>query len=122
MQEPWIVSLTTGRARQVLMMRANAAEFAWNPTGSRFAFSSDHGEDFDVWMYDLTSEKLEKLTEQKGFDGSPAFGPQANRLAFISNRSGGEKLWIMDLVSKAAQLFDPLGSERGAAYRDVDWK
>jgi TolB protein len=121
-QEPWLVNLATGRARQLVMTGAHTGGFAWDPAGERIGFESDQSGAFDVWLLRPETDELTRVTEHPGFDGSPAFSPVGGQLAFVSNRSGTSKIWIRDEDSGSVALFDPLGSEDNAAYKDVDWK
>jgi TolB protein len=121
-QEPWVFNLNNGKARQMLMTGANTADFVWDPAGTRFSFSSDQAGNFDIWTFRPGAERPTRVTNAPRFDGSPAFAPDGRRLAFISNRSGTSKIWILDLDANSLTLFDPLGADQGAAYKDVEWK
>jgi len=121
-QEPWLFNVSTGKAQQAVMTGSNAVDFAWDPAGKTLAFSSDQAGNFDIWTFRPEAAEQHRVTDYPGFDGSPTFGPEGRKLAFVSNRSGKSKIWILDLETKSVVLFDPLGAERGAAYKDVEWK
>jgi len=66
----------------------------WSPDGSRFAFISDRGGNWDVYAVNVDGSGLTNLSNDPGFDDfsdntladGPAWSPDSSRVSFVSDR------------------------------------
>lgn len=56
----------------------------WSPDGSRIAFTSNRGGDFDIYVMDADGSDQRRLTDMVGRDSSPAWSPRGDRIAFVN--------------------------------------
>ncbi|NIA30943.1 MAG: protein kinase [Actinobacteria bacterium] len=61
-----------------------------SPDGTRIAYQSDQGGNFDIWVLQLASRQKRNLTEDfEGIDSRPTWSPDGEFIAFASSRDGG---------------------------------
>jgi Tol biopolymer transport system component len=72
-----------------------ADDFApvFSPDGSRIAFTSDRGGNYDIYTIDLTGHDLRRITTNRAQDAFPSWSPDGRRLAFASNRTGDWEIY-----------------------------
>ena len=58
----------------------------FSPDGTRIAFMSHVGSDYDIFVADLASGETTRLTDASGSDGWPAWSPDGTTIAFASER------------------------------------
>ena len=59
----------------------------WSPDGSKIAFESNRGGDYDVYVMNADGTGIRDLTNHPALDASPAWSPDGKRLAFVSDRA-----------------------------------
>lgn len=66
----------------------------WSPDGSRIAFQSTRGENWDIEVVRVADRVRTRLTNDPGYDVQYAWSPDGSTLAFISARGGADCLYI----------------------------
>ena len=59
---------------------------AFSPDGTRIAFMSHSGGNYDIFVADLATGAATRLTDASGSDGWPAWSPDGTTIAFASER------------------------------------
>jgi tetratricopeptide (TPR) repeat protein len=72
----------------------NDIGLSWSPDGSRIAYMSNHGGNWDIYIV-TTAGAVHQLTSDGSVDGLPAWSPSGNEIAFVSNRGGTWGLFLM---------------------------
>lgn len=62
---------------------------SWSPDGKRFAFSSTHEKNQEIYVADADGSNLARLTQHPGHDAHPAWSPDGAWIAFATDRWGG---------------------------------
>ncbi len=83
----YILDVTTGAYRRLLLGFKTLSSIAWSPDGSRLLFSATRTACPDVWLYDLQSGRLENLTDDVFTDLVPIWSPDGQRIYFVSDRA-----------------------------------
>lgn len=65
---------------------------AWSPDGRRFAFSSTHEGNQEIYLADVDGSHLVRLTQSPGLDTHPCWSPDGRTIAFATDRWGGLEL------------------------------
>jgi len=65
---------------------------AWSPDGRRFAFSSTHEGNQEIYAADADGTKMVRLTNSPGIDSHPSWSPDGRTIAFATDRWGGLEL------------------------------
>jgi TolB protein len=65
---------------------------SWSPDGRRFAFSSTHEGNHEIYTADLEGKDLVRLTNSPGIDAHPCWSPDGKTIAFATDRWGGLEL------------------------------
>ena len=112
----------TGRQLTVLGDRADYAEVALSPDGTRLAVSAvdPARSTYDLWVYDLAGGRRQRVTLDPADEFAPVWSPDGTRLLFSSFSKGQVNLHVKDVntVRAASPLdVDNLGLGRFAA----DW-
>ena len=68
----------------------------WSPDGSRIAYASLHGQEWDVHVINADGSGGRRLTTAAGMDWEPAWSPDGSRIAFVSKRDGNNEIYVMD--------------------------
>lgn len=64
---------------------------SWSPDGRRFAFSSTHEGNQEIYVADADGSRLVRLTRSPGYDAHPCWAPD-NRIVFTTDRFSGLEL------------------------------
>ncbi|WP_169977976.1 TolB family protein [Tautonia rosea] len=64
----------------------------WAPDGERFAFSSTHEGNQEIYTSALSDSDLVRLTQSPGIDSHPAWSPRGDRIVFATDRWGNLEL------------------------------
>jgi TolB protein len=65
---------------------------AWSPDGSKFAFSSTHDKNQEIYVTDRDGGNLARLTQHPGLDAHPCWSPEGEWIAFSTDRWQGLEL------------------------------
>jgi TolB protein len=65
---------------------------AWSPDGQRFAFSSTHEGNQEIYAAAGDGSELVRLTQSPGHDAHPCWSPDGRTIAFATDRWGGLEL------------------------------
>jgi TolB protein len=65
---------------------------AWSPDGRRFAFSSTHEGNQEIYTAAADGTDLIRLTQSPGLDTHPSWSPDGQSIAFATDRWGGLEL------------------------------
>lgn len=65
---------------------------AWSPDGRRFAFTSSHDGNQEVYVANADGTDLVRLTRHAGLDAHPCWSPDGQSIAFATDRWGGLEL------------------------------
>ena len=72
----------------------NDIGLSWSPDGSKIAYMSNHGGNWDIYIV-TTAGAVRQLTSDGSVDGLPTWSPSGNEIAFVSNRGGTWGLFVM---------------------------
>jgi len=67
----------------------------WSPDGTKAAFASNQGGDWDIYLIDLETAEVKKLTDSSANEASPAWSPDGTHILFCSDRSGEWEIYMM---------------------------
>ncbi len=62
---------------------------AWSPDGSRFAYSSTHEGNQEIYTAAADGSQVTRVTQSLGIDGHPCWTPDGRRLLLATDRWGG---------------------------------
>lgn len=65
---------------------------SWSPDGRRFAFSSTHEGNQEIYTAAADGSDLVRLTQSAGVDAHPCWSPDGKTIAFATDRWGGLEL------------------------------
>jgi TolB protein len=65
---------------------------SWSPDGRRFAFSSTHAGNQEIYTAAADGTDLVRLTQSPGLDAHPCWSPDGRMIAFATDRWGGLEL------------------------------
>lgn len=65
---------------------------SWSPDGRRFAFSSTHEGNQEIYTAEADGTRLVRLTSSPGLDAHPCWSPDGRTIAFATDRWGGLEL------------------------------
>lgn len=121
-QQLWIVSLQTGKPRQLFHGSSQDTRPAWSPDGRQIAFSSDRSGTVEIWVADADGKAPPVvITSGPGAKTSPAWSPDGKEIAYVSNASGRSELTVSNLASKAARKLQPFGAKQ-VEIRSPAWR
>lgn len=86
---------------------------AWSPDGRRFAFSSTHEGNQEIYTTSADGSDLVRLSQNPGHDAHPCWHPDGTRIAYATDRFGGG----LEIVSVAP---DATGLKRLTTSRGLD--
>ena len=94
---------------------------AFSPDGSRIAFESHDGNDYEIYVVELASLSVRQLTDSPGNDSWPAWSPDGSTIAFTTERDDcrflpdDQDCWSSgepDDQHRDVWLMDPDGSDQ----------
>jgi TolB protein len=65
---------------------------SWSPDGRRFAFSSTHEGNQEIYTAKADGTDLVRLTQNLGIDSHPSWSPDGRKIAFATDRWGGMEI------------------------------
>ncbi len=121
-QQLWIVSLQSGKPRQLFHGSAQDTRPAWSPDGKQIAFSSDRSGSVEIWAADADGKTAPvQITSGAGAKTSPVWSPDGKEIAYISNASGKSELAISNVATKAMRKLQPFGAKQ-VEIRSPTWR
>ena len=95
--ELWIVSVTSGDTRRVLV--ADAMQPAWSPDGKRIAYwgYAPQSRNREIWTVSVSGGAPKRLTDDPAIDWNPEWAHDGRYLYFGSDRGGSLGLWRIPL-------------------------
>jgi TolB protein len=108
--------------RQITKLRSIAMGAAWNPDGTRLAFSvynkhSNNIKNIDLFEYSFKSGALKLLSNKKGINSGAAYAPSGNKLALTMSSSGNPEINVLNIDSKqATQITHSVGFDVDPAF------
>lgn len=101
--ELWIVNLTTGDTRRVMV--ADAMQPAWSPDGKTIAYwgYAPKTRNREIWTVAVNGGDPNRITNDPGIDWNPVWAPHGRDLYFGSDRGGSLGLWRIALDPKTGQ-------------------
>lgn len=92
----------------------------WSPDGSRIAFSSDRGGNFDIWTVAVNGTDLRQITSGVPHEYEPAWSPDGTTIAFVElDTNETRDLALMNSDGTNRRVIVDFGSA-GRAYTP-DW-
>ena len=88
-------------AELVLSDPLGGSDAALSPDGTRIAFSSQRGGNWDIWIYDLPTHTYTRVTDDPADDIEAQWSPDGKRLAFTSSRTGNKDVFVVTLADGA---------------------
>ena len=67
----------------------------WSPDGSRIAFQSVRGDNYDVEVVQADGRHRARLSVAAQYDGAHSWSTDGTLLAFLSGRDGYEAVYVM---------------------------
>jgi Tol biopolymer transport system component len=83
------------RPTRVTRDDANDDIATWSPDGSRIAFQSVRGENYDIEVMRPDGSQRTRLSTSPAYDGQFSWSPDSKRLAFISGRDGFDGVYVV---------------------------
>ena len=71
---------------QWIVFNSDRGGGTFSPDGSRIAFMSHVGSDYDIFVADLATGETSRLTDAGGSDGWPSWSPDGTTIAFATER------------------------------------
>jgi TolB protein len=66
-----------------------------SPDGSKIAFTSKHGEKYEIYIMNIDGTNQEMLTDIDDYD--PCFSTDGSKIVFVSGRDGNSEIYIMNI-------------------------
>lgn len=121
-QQLWVVSLQTGKPRQLFHGSAQDTRPAWSPDGKQLAFSSDRSGTVEIWVADADGKAAPvQITSGPGGKTSPVWSPDGKEIAYVSNASGKSELTVSNVATKVARKIQPFGAKQ-VEIRSPTWR
>ena len=83
----WIANADGTGLQEVTSGPFDDREPHWSPDGTRLAFSSDRGGNYDIWIVTVATGEVRRLTTNAANDSMPAWSPDGREIAFVSDRA-----------------------------------
>ncbi len=96
--------------------RASDLSPVWSPDGTRIAFTSDVGGNYEIYVLDISTGESSVLTSNNWDDLYPAWSPDGKKIAFTSNRDSNWDIYVMDSTASGKSA-DPTRLTTDATYQ-----
>jgi len=67
----------------------------WSPDGTKVAFTSNEGGNWNIYLIDLETDEVRRLTDGSANEASPSWSPDGSRIVFSSDQSGEWEIYTM---------------------------
>lgn len=91
----WLIPSSGGEAVRLTDDPGIDWDPTWSPDGSKLAFVSHRGGDYDIWVMPVTGGQAVPLTTENSSDQIPEWSPDGGRIAFTSDRGGSWDIWVL---------------------------
>lgn len=109
----WIAPAEGGVAERVTATTDDEQKPCWSPDGASLAYSSDAGDNRDLYVIALADRAVRRLTHHTGVDDKPDWSPDGRFIAFHSDR---DKLVNLPVDSEVLDLWC-VAASGGSAWR-----
>jgi len=75
----------------------NAISPAFSPDGTRLAFASDAGGDYEIYVYDVNTQLSRQITDNIGDDIDPDWSPAGSNLVYASDLNTPNRFQIFNI-------------------------
>lgn len=89
---------------------------AWSPDGTKIAYDSHKGGNWNVWVMNSDGTHTRQLTNNSHFDGEPTWSPDGTQIAFVSSRSGRDQVWQYTLATGKVKQLTSTGTNDHPAW------
>jgi hypothetical protein len=95
--EIWVMKPDgTNQTRVTKVLEASEGFPAWSKDGSRIAFDSYPGGNWEIYTMNADGSNKTRLTNDPALDRCPAWSPDGTKIAFHSNRDGNYEIYVMN--------------------------
>ena len=95
--EIYVIDPTTGVKTNLTNNSVLDVIPAFSADGSKIAFTSNRGGNYDIWVIDADGSNPTNLTSNSdATDTEPAFSPDGSKIAFVSHRGGDSAIYVMN--------------------------
>ncbi len=70
---------------------------SWSPDGSQIAFSSQRGDDADIYLVTLDGLTLNRLTGSPQADKAPLWSTDGSKIYYLSDHDEGSDIYVMNV-------------------------
>ncbi|NUP99309.1 MAG: PD40 domain-containing protein [Armatimonadetes bacterium] len=91
-----------------------------SPDGTRIAYATGQGGQFDVWVMNIDGTARRQLTFDQAVDTTPAWSPDGRRIVFVSDRTGNNDIWSVSADGSGLQQLTSFPSDEGTPSYSPD--
>lgn len=107
-KEIYMMNFDGTEVKQVTHHRSLAFAPAWNPDGTRLAYSlytlhANNIRNIDLFEFNFSSNTVRMLSNKKGINSGAAYSPDGTRLAMTLSYGGNPDIYLLDLKTLTSQ-------------------
>lgn len=91
-----------------------------SPDGTKLAFISGEGGQFDLWVSDVNGLNRHKLTYDAANDTMPCWHPNGQQLTWVSDRAGHSDLWQTNVDGSGQRQLGNFSSDQASPSYSPD--
>lgn len=100
-KEIYTVNFDGSEAKQITHHRSIAFAPAWDPSGTRLAYSlytrhAGNIKNIDLYIFDFTTNSITKISDRKGINSGAAFSPDGQTIAATLSFSGNPEIYLIN--------------------------
>jgi Tol biopolymer transport system component len=118
----WTVAPDGSDPRQLFTAPGDTNDPVWSPDGTKIAFESNTGGDYDVYVMNADGSGVRDLTNHPALDASPAWSPDGRRIAFLSDRAKKSYREIYVMSAAGGRATRLTHSPAGFSSEQPDWQ
>ena len=92
-----IVALKNDQATNLSRSPSDDFSPAWSPDGTRLAFVSNRGGDYDIYAMDADGGNVSRLTYTPGLDTNPSWSPDGKEIAYVHETSLSLEIFAVEV-------------------------